>query len=279
MMQTFNRHRRMALRRVTIAALLCFLVSSASAGPVDPEGPGPWYAGRPGRNRLLHLAITGAAGLAYLASVTVLRSSLTPSTCRWCEPPAFDRAVRNAVVWDNTGRAGLLSDVNVYVLSPIVGFGLLIASDHDAGWARLLDDTIPVAESIAVGQLASQTIKYIVGRQRPYVRFGTPGPNAPSDANTSFISGHSVLGFSITVSAGMICHWRHYRTEPYVWGAGIALSLSTEYLRMGADKHYLSDVLVGGLVGATSGFLIPRLMREDVQLVPIKNGVAVAGKF
>jgi membrane-associated phospholipid phosphatase len=183
------------------------------------------------------------------------------------------------VVWDNTGRAGLFSDINVYVLSPIVGFGLLFASDHDAGWARFLDDTIPVAESIAAAQLVSQAIKYSVGRQRPYVHFGTPGSSAPSDANTSFISGHSVLGFSITVSAGMICHWRHYRTEPYVWGAGIALSLSTEYLRMGADKHYLSDVLVGGIVGATSGFLIPRLMREDVELVPINNGVAVAGRF
>jgi hypothetical protein len=83
-------------------------------------------------------------GLGYLASVTVLRASLAPSSCRWCEP-AFDRRVSNAVVSDNTGRAGLFGDINVYVLSPIVGFGLLIASDHDAGWARFLDDTSPVA--------------------------------------------------------------------------------------------------------------------------------------
>jgi membrane-associated phospholipid phosphatase len=269
----------MAPQRVMIAALLCFLASPAGAGPADPEGPAPWYSGRSGHNRLLHLATTGALGLGYLASVTVLRSSLTPSSCRWCEPPAFDRTVRNAVVWSNTGRAALFSDISVYVLSPIVGFGLLIASDHDAGWARFLDDTIPVAESVAVGQLVSQAIKYSVGRQRPYVHFGDPGTSASSSANTSFISGHSSLGFSITVSAGLICHWRHYRTEPYVWGAGIALSLSTEYLRMGADEHYLSDVLVGGIVGAASGFLIPRLMREDVELVPINNGVAVAGRF
>ena len=88
-----------------------------------------------------------------------------------------------------------------------------------------------------------------------------------------------MLGFSITASAGLICHWRHYWTEPYVWGAGIALSLSTEYLRMGADKHYLSDVLVGGLVGVASGLLIPRIMREDVEIVPLGNGLAVAGRF
>ncbi len=77
----------------------------------------------------------------------------------------------------------------------------------------------------------------------------------------------------------MACHWRHYWTEPYVWGSGIALSLSTEYPRMGADKHYLSDVVVGGGVGIAAGLLIPRLTREDIAIVPINNGVAFAGSF
>jgi len=266
----------MVLRRTIIVLLLCFLASPAGA---DPETSEPWYAGHFGRNRLLHVTITAAFGLGYLASETVFKSRLVAESCRWCEPPAFDRAVRNAVVWDHPGRADLLSNINVYALSPIVGFGLLIASDHDAGWARLLDDTIPVAETIAISQFLTVAIKAAVGRQRPYVRFGTSSRTATSDDNTSFISGHSVLGFSLTASAGLICHWRHYRTEPYVWGAGIALSLSTEYLRMGADKHYLSDVLVGGLVGVASGLLIPRLMREDVEIVPISNGLAVAGRF
>lgn len=239
----------------------------------------PWYAGHSGRNRLLHLTITASFGLGYLVSETVLKSRLVASSCRWCEPPAFDRAVRDAVIWENPGRADLFSNITVYVLSPIVGFGLLVASDYDAGWARLLDDTIPVAEAIAISEFLTVAIKASVGRQRPYAHFGTPSRGATVDDNTSFISGHSVLGFSITAGAGLICHWRHYWTEPYVWGAGIALSLSTEYLRMGADKHYLSDVVVGGLVGVASGLLIPRLMREDVQIVPINNGLAVAGRF
>lgn len=49
-----------------------------------------------------------------------------------------------------------------------------------------------------------------------FLHFGTPSRNATSDDNTSFISGHSVLGFSIPASAGLICHWRHYWTEPHV---------------------------------------------------------------
>jgi membrane-associated phospholipid phosphatase len=48
---------------------------------------------------------------------------------------------------------------------------------------------------------------------------------------------------------------------------------------MAADKHYLSDVVVGGLIGFGGGLLIPRLMREDVPIVPVKNGLAFVGTF
>ena len=239
----------------------------------------PWYEGRAGHKRLLHMGITAAVGLSWLLSETVLKPTFAAAECRWCEAPGFDISVRNALVWGNTGRADLLSNINVYAVSPIVGFGLLVASDHDAGWGRLFDDTIPVAESIMIGQALTQVIKFSVGRQRPYAHFAPAGTAPGTDDNTSFVSGHSALGFSITASAGMICHWRHYWTEPYVWGAGIALSLSTEYLRMGADKHYLTDVVAGGAVGFATGMIVPRLMRDDIKIVPISNGVAVAGTF
>ncbi len=249
--------------------------------PISPELDPyePWYEGKYGHNRIVHLTVTAALGLVYLASETLFKSAIAPTTCRWCDPPAFDRAVRNALVWQNTARADLLGTLDAYVVAPIVGFGLLIAADHDASWARWIDDILPVAETIAVSQVLTQAIKFSVGRQRPYARFAAPGATPTSDDNTSFISGHSVLGFSITASAGLICHWRHYWTEPYVWATGIALSLSVEYLRMGADKHYLSDVLVGGFVGIGSGLVIPRLMRRDITIVPIANGAAVTGSF
>ena len=207
-------HRRTALR---CAALVLLAGGAAHADPDDKA-----------RRRLLHLTIAAGLGAVWLASDTVLKSTLAPSSCRWCDAPGVDVSVRNAVVWHDTARADLLSSIDVYALSPAVGFGLLIAVDHDAGWARLLDDTIPVAESIAVSQVLTQMIKYSAGRQRPYAHFAPAGRTPTLDDNTSFTSGHSALGFSITASAGLICHWRHYKTEPYVWAAGIALSLSTE---------------------------------------------------
>src|SRR3954465_14032092 len=94
----------------------------------------PWYEGRDGHRRLLHLSIAATLGLADGASETVLKTTFAPTQCRWCNPPGFDRAVRNALVWRNPQRAALLSSIDVFIVAPIVGFGLLIASDHDAGW-------------------------------------------------------------------------------------------------------------------------------------------------
>ena len=195
----------------------------AAADPIvpDPASKASWYEGKLGHRRLVHLGITTAIGLSYALSETVFKSSLAASSCRWCEPPGFDCSVRNAVVWDDPGRANLLSNLDGYVLAPVVGFGLLIAADHDAGWARLIDDTLPVAEAVAVSEAFTQVIKFAVGRQRPYRHFGDQSLPGGADDNTSFISGHSDLGFTITAGAGIICHWRHYWTEPYVWGAGI----------------------------------------------------------
>jgi membrane-associated phospholipid phosphatase len=257
-------------------------------GPIAPNGEPitqelnpfvPWYRGKYGHNRIVHLSATAAMAAVYLASETVLKSTFAAKTCRWCNPPGFDRSVRDSLVWGNSSRADLISSLDAYVLAPLVGLTLLVASESEASWSRFIDDTVPVAETVAVAELVTQAIKFTVGRQRPYAHFGDPNAPHGVDDNTSFSSGHSALGFSLTVSVGIICHWRGYWTEPYVWASGIALSLSVEYLRMAADKHYLSDVLVGGFIGAGAGLVIPRLMRRDIKIVPINNGAAVVGSF
>lgn len=260
------------MTRVGIALL--FLVAVARSAAAEP-----WYAGEEGKKRLLHMGVTAALGASFVVTEYGFKGSLASSHCRWCTPPAFDSSARNSLVWRDTDRAKLLSNINVYVVAPLVGFGLLVASDHDASWARLIDDTLPVMETVAVSQMLTQVIKFSVARRRPFVHFRDGAGAVDADDNMSFTSGHSSLGFAITTGAGMICHWRGYWTEPYVWGAGIALSVSTEYLRMAGDMHYLSDVVAGGAVGIAAGLLVPRLLRRDVQIVPINNGAAVVGMF
>lgn len=256
-------------------ALLVVLGMFAGTAQADTT---PWYRGKYGKNRVTHMAVTvGVAGI-YLANTTVLQPTFAPDQCRWCEPGEFDLHVRDTLVWADTGRAGLYSSITAYVIAPLSAISLLVLSDHDASAARLIDDVLPVLETVAISQVLTQVVKFTVARQRPYVRFATDSGGGVED-NVSFWSGHSALGFGITTSAGLIAHWRGYWTEPYIWGVGIGLSLATEYLRMAADKHYLSDVLVGGLAGVGAGLLVPRLMRRDLRIVPVGNGAAVAGSF
>ena len=243
----------------------------------------PWYRGEYGNNRIFHLSLTAGLTLAYVATETLFKSTFAADHCRWCNPGAVDNSVRNTVVWKNRDRANFLGSLDAYVVAPAVGFGLLIASDHKASWSRIIDDVVPVAETIVVSELLTQVVKFTVGRSRPYAHYGDAMTKVTTDDNASFISGHSVLGFAITASAGLVCHHRHYWTEPYVWGIGIALSLSTEYLRMAADKHYLTDVLAGGAFGLATGLLVPRLMFRDIKIVPVSNGdakgAALVGTF
>ena len=261
-------------------AISVALVILLSAGTVHAEKDYvPWYKGKYGRNRILHISVTVGLGAVWLANSTVLKSTFTSAECRWCTPPGFDASARDAVVWNDVKRAGFLSDMDAYVIAPAIGFTLLIIADRDASWSRLIDDIIPVAETVAVSQVFVQAIKFMTARKRPYVHFNNEKYSSSSEDLLSFPSGHSSLGFAITASAGMICHWRHYWTEPYVWATGIALSLSTEYLRMAADRHWLSDVVVGGAVGLGAGLLIPRLMRRDIVIAPIPGGAAIVGQF
>jgi hypothetical protein len=178
----------MTVKRAICTALTLTLAATTAAA--DPKPQKPWYKGERGNKRLLHLSITASAGLIYFGS-EILKKQIAPDGfdgCRWCEPPSFDRAARNAIVWDNPRRADILSTVSAYIVAPIVGIGLLALSDHDAGLPRFIDDTVTVFETVALTQLVVQSIKFSVARRRPFAQFGTDVVFEP-DQNLSFPSG------------------------------------------------------------------------------------------
>ncbi len=50
---------------------------------------------------------------------------------------------------------------------------------------------------------------------------------------------------------------RGYRLASVVWATSLPMAAATGYLRIAADKHYLTDVLTGALIGSAVGFLVP----------------------
>ena len=90
-------------------------------------------------------------------------------------------------------------------------------------------------------------MKYSVGRARPYVWQGNPDlyPASRSDANVSFFGGHTTFVFAVVVSGSTLFFMQGMPGAPWVLGVGLAAAAFTGYLRMAANKHYLTDVLVG----------------------------------
>jgi len=182
---------------------------------------------------------------------------------------ALDASARDLLVWGYGGGAKRASDVLAYALLPagMVTHQLLAAraaGDRDAG----LVDVLIVAEAAAIAMDLNQLVKFAVGRQRPFVRYGNwPEPDrAPDpDDNLSFYSGHTTFTFALAAAAGTVSDLRGYRSAPWVWGVGLALAATTGYLRVAADKHYLTDVLVGAATGLAVGIAVPRVFhgRED----------------
>ena len=164
--------------------------------------------------------------------------------------------------------------------------GLLVAATWDKrDWRRWFDDVSPIVESAIAVSLLQHVAKFSVAQQRPFVHYAAPGTHTPDvDDNSSFWSGHTSLAFSLAVSAGVVADERGYAVAPAVWITGLTLATATGYLRVAADKHYASDVIVGALMGSAVGVAWPKLFRRDllahdVAISPTPNGIAVAGSF
>jgi membrane-associated phospholipid phosphatase len=237
---------------------LVLLSVSALAPPAARADPHPI------RHDLRTDAAIAAAGWALYLSSELAQERLAPSGCRICETNALDAGVRDRLVWDELAPARHASDALAFALVPagMAAHQLLAAraaGDLEAGIA----DVVIVAEAAALAMTLNQATKLAVGRARPFVRFqnwAEADRAADADDDLSFFSGHATFTFAVAAAAGTVSDLRGYRSAPWVWAAGLGLAATTGYLRIAADKHYLSDVLVGAAVGAAAGVALPRLL-------------------
>lgn len=198
-----------------------------------------------------------------------LKGYLAPDACNWCAGNAFDDGVRDALRWDDTAAADATSYVLGFALLPALMMGVNAASARDAGVAvQGAEDLLLVAEAVAFASVLNQATKFLVGRERPFVHALEDEEklltDKPSDNNLSFFSAHTTLAFAAAVSGATVATLRGYDTAPYLWVIGGLMAFATGYLRIAADRHYLSDVLVGAAVGALVGWAVPWLHRASL---------------
>jgi membrane-associated phospholipid phosphatase len=230
-----------------LAAALLLLLAPPSAAAAAPEA--------------LHLdldrsaVVTGALLAGSLASA-LLQDRLTPPRCRVCGAGALDTWTRDQLRWADGRGASTASDVLLAAV-PIVAGGALLASSFRHGDSRTaLEDGLMLAEAASAALLATQVAKLATARLRPYAWADPAGSHGP-DSRRSFWSGHTAFTFAAAGAAGTVARLRGYRSWPWILGLGMAGAAATGWLRMAADRHWATDVLVGAAIGTAAGIGIP----------------------
>ncbi|MBX3228923.1 MAG: phosphatase PAP2 family protein [Labilithrix sp.] len=258
----------------------CGAALVALAGAADAQ---PRRIERLGYDTRVDVAVT-ATGSAWLVAAELLKADLVPEKCRWCYRRAngdstlnaVDRSVRLRLKWDDTKLADGLSNALAFVIMPAAGIGLpATAAAHDDHLQYAPIDTLLIAEATILAADLNQLVKFVFVRERPFVHYlphlpdGIQGlGDSPSDANLSFYSGHTNLAFALAASSGTVAFLRGYRLAPLVLGVQLASAFTVGYLRIAADKHYLSDVMVGAVVGSLVGAFVPLLFHGRSSAVP-----------
>jgi membrane-associated phospholipid phosphatase len=229
--------------------------------------------------------VTGGLAVSTI-TLLLLDKRLAPLDCKWCVPGTIDGNVSLSIQWANPTTANTISNVMQFAIPVgVMGYGLLqgyLLQDPAAGWSSVL----LITEATSLAMLVNVIVKYTTGRARPYVWQGNPDlyPSTISDANVSFFGGHTTFVFAVVVSGSTLFFMQDMPGAPWVLGVGLAAAGFTAYLRMAADKHYLSDTLVGAGVGSLIGWAVPYLFHRPGKkgppqagdLMPAPGGIAIA---
>lgn len=141
-----------------------------------------------------------------------------------------DDFARDHLKWNDTATPGTISDYGV-------GFMMAGPIAYTAINTKDLGKTGIVTGAYALNLGTNYLVKILIRRERP-----------DKSDRLSHWSGHTSTSF---VGAGVVC-----AQSKKLCPVALGLAGSIGLLRIGADKHWLSDVLVGALVGMTTGKLI-----------------------
>jgi membrane-associated phospholipid phosphatase len=199
-----------------------------------------------------------------------------PEQGRWHEPILFDAAVRDALVaTSRNGRrtAAVVSDITWYVpmaVPWVESIALPLFADHwNYGVAFQL--TALNAQAISVVALLTRAGHKLVARARPDVepcsKDATYSGKCFGGSYASFPSGHVSAAL---VGAGLSC--AHHGYLPLLGGGAAdtavcitatTLGVANGIARISADRHYISDVIVGAALGWGVGFAMPVLLHYE----------------
>jgi membrane-associated phospholipid phosphatase len=110
-----------------------------------------------------------------------------------------------------------------------------------------------------------------IHRSRPYVYTDENGQNTTEigrrrdkDSQRSFFAGHTAAAAGASFFTAKVFHDMNpdSKLKPVVWGVAAAIPAITGYYRYKGGMHFLSDNILGYLIGAGTGILVPELHKN-----------------
>jgi membrane-associated phospholipid phosphatase len=257
----------MHLRRSALALAVAFCCS-AHASAARAEGSRLIWNPAWTRFRPLEYAVTGAAASGAFVLHFVVPDASEP---RWVGGVLLDDSLRNSLrLRSPEAREAARTASDITAVSTVVwaaGLDSLVVplARHGSDVAGQL--TAMNAESFALSSLVAALIFKATARARPSYadceRDASFDPLCKARALESFPSGHTEAAFT---AAGLSCA-HHLHADLY--GSKVADALScagtitlaagTGTLRVLGDRHYVSDVALGAIIGFAIGYGVPTL--------------------
>lgn len=229
--------------------------------------------------------LVGGAGLAVVGQL--IKSNIAPLT----EAQILALDPRDINSFDRAAtRQYRTSDANLsnYLLAASVVSPLSVLASRSVR-REVMPILVMYLETGALAGGITNLSKGIFKRKRPYVY----NPNVPMDekmdinARQSFFSGHVANSAAfLFLTASMVNRYADRPAWKWVaWSSAVVVPGTIAYWRYSSGKHFPTDVLVGYLIGAGSGLLIPALHKGELpkdisyNLQPLSNGVMLTITF
>jgi len=236
--------------RLIIAVFAIVAPFALRAATAVPPQPFPYALDALGDGALIAGGLALYGGSLYLQTLKPSpdKAAVDPATI-----PFFDRAYPSA-------PSATLSSVGNDLALGMAALPLVLLPGRSGD--EMLDIGVMYFETLELAYSVDSLLKSVVVRYRPYAySTSTPADFSNSDIIASFPSSHATLAFSAAVFTGIVFDKLNpdSNLRPLVWAGGLGLATAASALRVMSGDHFLSDVVVGAAIGATSGFLLPYL--------------------
>ena len=213
------------------------------------------------------VAFLGVTGSVALAGLLFQPDRDEPWRARW----GIDEGVRDTLRLSDSHDRRVARTASDVLAAVLVTYPAVVEAGVNTAWAKSSPDvalqmTLMQLEVLGLTAAVAGMSKLAFSRERPYGRLcGTElalnsEDCAGRDRYVSFFSAHAAFTFA---SASNTCV---QHTQWDLWGntgawvpcaTSYGLAATTALLRVAADRHYVTDITTGALLGTAIGLLVP----------------------